>query len=72
MSGRGAFFSKTRMHSSRMLTGRSLTACWRGGLPGPGGSAWSWGVCLVPGGLPGLGGVSGTGGDLVPGRLTGI
>ena len=57
-----------------MRTGRSLTVCcsllpggvclvW-GGLPGPGGSAWSRGVCLVLGGwsawsggcLPGLGG----------------
>ena len=43
-------FSKTRMHSSRMRTSRSLTVCWHllpGGV-----------VCLVRGGLPGLGGVS--------------
>ena len=54
----------TRMHSSRMRTGRSLTVYWHllpgGGLPGPGGvSAWTRGglpglvgvgVCLVPGG----------------------
>ena len=44
----------TRMHSSRVRTGRSLTVCWRllpgggvclgwGGLPGPGGP-WSRGV----------------------------
>ena len=56
----------TRMHSSRMRTGRSLTICCSL-LPGGGGlSAWSRGVCLVwggspcqvPGGLPGLGGFS--------------
>ena len=64
----------TRMHSSRMRTGRSLTVCWRllpgGGLPGSGGvclvwggslvlegsawsggGLWSWGVCLVQGGV---------------------
>ena len=46
-------FLLTRMHSSRMRTGRSLTVCWsllpRGGVSAPG-----WGVCsqggLVPGG----------------------
>ena len=57
----------TKMHSSRMRTGRSLTVClvwgvvsaWSGGdLPGPGG-----GVCLVRGGLPGPGG----GGFSLPG-----
>ena len=42
----------TRMHSSRMRTGRSLTGvCSRGGVPGPGG------MYLVPGGVPGPGGV---------------
>ena len=60
----------TRMHSSRMRTGARRPyagVCFRGGLPGPGGSAWSrgsaWsgggggglGVCLVQEGLPGLG-----------------
>ena len=46
---------KTRMHTSRMRTGRSLTV-FGGGvyLPGPGGGvpAWSRGgcTCLVPGG----------------------
>ena len=51
----------TRMHSSRMRTGRSLTVCCSllpGGVPGPGGgSPWSRGglpgprgVCLVLGG----------------------
>ena len=53
--------SPTRMHSSRMGTGRSLTVCWRllpgggGGVPGWGGvcswgGAWSGVVCLVQGG----------------------
>ena len=57
----------TRMHSSRMCTGRSLTVCCSllpgGGVPGPGGCAWSGGDvpglggwCLVRGGVPGLGG----------------
>ena len=54
--------NKTRMHSSRMRTGRSLTVCWsllpKGGLvwvgSGPGG------LCLVQGGS-GLGGGSGPG-----------
>ena len=35
------------------------------GLPGPGGlggSAWSRGVCMVPGGLPGPGGSAWSGG----------
>ena len=43
---------KTRMHSSRMRTGRSLTVCCSL-LPGGGvGSPWSGGgVCLVPGGV---------------------
>ena len=45
----------TRMHSSRMRTGRSLTVCWRL-LPGGG--------CLLPGGVggSGLGGVCSGGG----------
>ena len=38
---------KTRMHSSRMRTGHSLTVCWSA----------SWGVCLVPGGCLVWGGV---------------
>ena len=36
----------TRMHSSRMRTGRSLTVCWR----------------MLPGGLVGGGGLLGGGG----------
>ena len=56
----------TRMHSSRMRTGRSLTVCCSllpGGSPWSGGgvSPWSRGVSL-PGGLPGPGGFSLPGG----------
>ena len=65
-------FLVTRMHSSRMRTGHSLTICcsllpglegsaWsRGGLPGP------QGVCLVQGGSPckGGAGVSGWSGGV--------
>ena len=41
----------TRMHSSRMRTGRSLTVC-RSLLPGGGGGMHaSWGVCMLWGGL---------------------
>ena len=59
----------TRMHSSRMRTGRPLAIFWGvclvlGGVPGPGGvrglggCTWSRGVYLVlVGGVPGLGGV---------------
>ena len=40
-------FHLTRMHSSRMRTGRSLTVCWSllpgGGVSAPRGSAWSRG-----------------------------
>ena len=79
---------KTRMHSSRMRTGRSLTVCC-GLLPG-GGGAWSGGsapggVCLVrgegvsaPGGclVQGVsalgGGVPGLGGCLLLGGLPGL
>ena len=70
----------TRMHSSRMRTGRSLTVCCSllpgGGVPGPGGclvwgSAWSRGVPSPrgEGGLPAGGGgcLPGMGGCLVPG-----
>ena len=50
---------KTRMHSSRMRTGRSLTVCWR---------LLTGGVCLVwgRGGVPGPrgGGVPGPGGGV--------
>ena len=63
-------YLKTRMHSSRMHTGRPLTVFWRlllrggylvpGGVPGPGGG--SWGVYLVLG----WGGVY-----LVPGGVPG-
>ena len=58
--------TETRMHSSRMRTGRSLTVCcsllpggW-GGLPPGGlllGGGWSGGVCLRGGVVPGLGGL---------------
>ena len=56
----------TRIHSSRMRTGRTLTVSREGVyLPGPGGSdpggvpAWSRGrcTCLVPGGVSAPGGV---------------
>ena len=54
---------ETRMHSSRMRTGRSLTVCCgssrRGGVClVQGGSPWFRGVCLVQGGfslVPGWG-----------------
>ena len=49
----------TRMHSSRMRTGRSLTVCCN---PLPGGSAWSGEG--GGGGLPGRGGLPGPGGLL--------
>ena len=45
--------TKTRMHSSRMRTGRSLTVCWSL-LPGGGGGVWCRGVhshCLLRGGV---------------------
>ena len=67
----------TRMHSSRMRTGRSLTVCcsllsgWGGWGVGclVQGGAWSGGVCLVrgvsaPGGVWSGGGVSGPGGGV--------
>ena len=47
----------TRMDSSRMRTVRSSGRMSGGRVPGPGGCTWSWGVYLVPGGLPGPGGV---------------
>ena len=47
---------KTRMHSSRMPTGRSLSVS--------GGCTWSRGVYLVWGGVPGLGGCTWSGGCL--------
>ena len=63
------FCSKTRMHSSRMRTGRTWTVfqsllfgggvtCLVGGgyLPGPGRGVWSWGVSGPGGYLTGLGG----------------
>ena len=50
-SFRSKNISRTRMHSSRMRTGRSLTVC-RSLLPGrcvsvPGGGVWSPGRCLI-------------------------
>ena len=67
--------TETRMHSSRMRTGRSLILCCSL-LPGrgEGGVCLVWGgVCLVLGGvLPGLGGLPGPGGVcLVGGGLPG-
>ena len=63
ISVRAVHVDVTRMHSSRMRTGRSLTVCWR--LLPRGGGVWSRGG-LVPGGsgprgVPGPGG-SGPGG----------
>ena len=60
---------KTRMHSSRMRTGRSLTVCgrllprgvaWSGGSSAPGGPS-------APGGAPGPGGSALGGGGSGPG-----
>ena len=65
------FIFYTRMHSSRMRTGRSLTV-FRSLQPGgvylvPGGT-WSGGVYLFPGGVPGPRGCTWSGGVyLVPG-----
>ena len=59
----------TRMHSSRMRTGRSLTVCCSL-LPGGGLSAWSGGVLLGPGvcgGSPWSGGGSAWSGGVLPG-----
>ena len=73
----------TRMHSSRMRTGRSLTVC-RSLLPGGGGCLVSgvgclvqggllWGGCLLPGAVCSWGvsghGVSGPGGVSAPGGV---
>ena len=53
----------TRMHSSRMRTGRSLTVCWGRVCLVPGGFLPAGGVCLVPGGVsPCRGGLPGPGG----------
>ena len=66
---------QTRMHSSRMRTGRSLTVFQS---LQPGGCTWSWGVYLVRGGVPGPGGcVPGPGGctwsrGAVPGPRGGV
>ena len=59
---------QTRMHSSRMRTGRSLTVCCSL-LPG-GVSAWSGGVLPAGGCLPGLGGFSLLGGLPGPGGVS--
>ena len=59
--------SYTRMRSSRMRTGRSLTVCWSllpGGVSATGGSGPRGGVCYRGGLVPG---VSAPGGGLVPG-----
>ena len=57
-------YKKTRMHSSRMRTGHSLTVCWSllpgGGVSAPGG-------CLLPGAGGLLQGVSAPGGCLLLG-----
>ena len=57
---------ETRMHSSRMRTGRSLTVCCsllpEGEGSAPGGSAPVGGVCLVGGGCLLLGGSAWSGG----------
>ena len=68
----------TRMHSSRMRTGRMLTVCcsllpgggcaWSGGGSAPRGGAWCGGGVSAPGGVPGLGGLP-PGGCLVWGGV---
>ena len=63
---------KTRMHSSRMRTGHSLTVfrslLLLGGVLSPRGCTYSReGVYLVPGGVWSQGGMSSPGGCLVPG-----
>ena len=67
----GRYASTTRMHSSRMRTGRSLTGgcTWsRGGVPGPEGCTWSrGGVWSQGGGGVCPGGVSGPGGGVCSG-----
>ena len=68
------FVIKTRMHSSRMRTGRSLTVCWRllpGGVSVPGGvvSAPGGGVCSGGRGLIRGGGGPVLGGCLLRGGL---
>ena len=49
------FTNTTRLHSSRMRTARSLTVSpsmlCSGGVPGPGGGAWSRGVSGQGGGI---------------------
>ena len=57
------------MHSSRMRTVRSSGRI-SGGVPGPGGCTWSWGVYLVPGGCTWSGGYLVWGVYLVPGGCT--
>ena len=52
----GSIHYKTRMHSSRMRTGRSLTVCWgRGSVCSRGGvcsrGCLLLGGCLLPGGV---------------------
>ena len=61
----------TRMHSSRMRTGRSLTVCWRPLRGEGGGGCLVWGgVCcqggVWSGGVCSWGGVPGPGGCLLP------
>ena len=62
------YINMTRMHSSRMRTGRSLTVCCSL-LPVVGGGSGPGGVCLVRGGVCSggtwSGGVSAPGGCLV-------
>ena len=63
---------KTRMHSSRMRTGRSLTVCWSV-LPG---GVWSGGCLLrgglLWGGLPAWGGGFSLPGGVLPARGGGV
>ena len=63
-AGREVNTQRTRMHSSRMRTGRSLTVCWSL-LPGGGGGSARGGGCLLPGGGAAFGGVC-SGGCLLP------
>ena len=63
------FIYQTRMHSSRIRTGRSLTVCCSPAFRGGGGGVWSGGVSAPRGGCLVMGGSAPGGGGLgVPGR----